>query len=214
MERVEELAVKLIDARMVHNQSDYEKYKERILLEMKYNALQLRFVKHRYIVSKALVYILLSTKRDNHQYDNLVLQTYYSLLKCILDIKKNKEEDTRCSELAAASKIAFVILSENIKQIAWASCGLLGYTPETAHNQMLRLLYYHYWINRLSEINAFVDDELESMFYKAKLRYNLEMSEAPTIEIEKRLQKDVENICDYIEIPFSHDEDFYINFNL
>lgn len=211
MERIDDLAVRLINAKQANDTDDYEECKKIILLEMEHNALQLRWVEHRYIVSKALVYILLETSRSNKEvYENLVLQTYYSLLKCILDIREKGNEETNCSELAAASKIAVAVLSENFKQVAWAHYELIGYEAESAVNQALKLLYYHYWSYRLLDVDTILDNELEALYYKAKIRFsNLGTSDKPTPEVEERLQKGVEEICRYIELTFSHDEDYY-----
>lgn len=216
MERIDDLAVRLVNAKLAKDTRDYEACKKEILLDMKHNALQLRWVERRYIVSKALVYILLETSSSNKEvYENLVLQTYYSLLKCILDIREKGNEETNCSELAATSKIAFAVLSENFKQVAWIHYELIGYEAESAVNQTLKLLYYHYWSYRLLEIDTLVDNELEALFYKAKLRYRtLGTSDKPTPEVEEKLQQGVGEICRYIELTFSHDEDYYMDLYL
>lgn len=211
MERIENFVLKFIDARNAQYGIGCIEYKERILSELRRNSIQLCYVKHRYIVCKALVYILSEMDKDQQDYDIFASQTYYSLLKNTLQILENGQEDTNATELAATSMMAFTILAENLHHVCFFVMNSIGISDvETALKVMWRMLYFHYWIYRQTAIHTFVDEELNERYNKAFTKYSsLETSPSPTRGNEAGLRQDAEFICSGIASTFSCDGELY-----
>lgn len=160
--KIEELSCKLINSYTENKSEELSYYCNTIVKEISKDTYQFTRIRPNYIVSKALFYSLYEINPSHKYYNDMVLVTYYSLLRCIYS--EREDDNVSKADKIAASALAFVLIDNNHQLIGefLLNGHLISNTEGTINNVIAQIVAY-YWNYKHASINIVFDKRINKL---------------------------------------------------
>lgn len=208
--KIESLSLSYVNAYNANDETNIRFYVNEILDELSINSWQLKSVKNYYLVSKALFYTMSEAQDcyiDNRKCEILIISTYYSLLKCIKEIRNNDDVENLQSQFSLSSAYTLLLITGcydfilrrvfiGLKQSIFATSQL---------NDQIKVLY---WNVEDSIIKSYADEMLNDCISRAmssvRASMNLSVSNSEKLQVIDDVYSNIESLLCSIESTFEY----------